>query len=348
MRKIFHLVSSNGLGHFKRTIEIWEELIQNLDVQVTIACEEWQFNRFLNHRNLYSLKRNANISFYFIDLSNTLGWGESKKLSFSHYKLSLLKIKELQFYKSADLVISDNLLGVIASDKKVLILGSFLWHDVLRNSSGGVIDEEIYNYESYLLKNSTSKFVSVKDVTMPTLQALNENQGLPWFCKDVYDRPAEVKDQYKVLFSAGLSGADTSALTELISEFKKDPKYSIYLSPALIANADLDDHNFVVFDFEESSFKSIDLMIARPGVGALTEAIKYQIPTLAIDNGDNSDMLFNAMRLQQLGYGWDGISRIPNLQELEQEYHSKLQALKTCRVNGFKDLEKIIKESLRI
>ena len=89
-------------------------------------------------------------------------------------------------------------------------------------------------------------------------------------------------------------------------------------------------------------------MIARPGVGAITEAIKYQIPMLAVDNGDNSEMLFNATRLQQLGYGWDGISRIPNRKELEQEYQSKLQALKTCKVNGFKDLEKIIKESLGI
>ena len=43
-----------------------------------------------------------------------------------------------------------------------------------------------------------------------------------------------------------------------------------------------------------------------------------------------------------------GISRIPNPQDLKLEYQTKLQALKTCKVNGFKKLEKIIKESLGI
>jgi hypothetical protein len=260
--------------------------------------------------------------------------------------LTCAEIKELKCFQDSDLVISDNLLGVISSNKKVIIIGSFLWHDVLKQSFGGYIDEQVFRYEASLLQNSNIKLVSVKDVTMPALEACKANIGLAWFCKDIYDRSSHKRDHYNVLFSAGLSGADTDALSVLISEFANSPNYSIYLSPALAEKTNIEKEYVEIFDFKEASFRSLDLMIARPGVGALTEAIKYQIPMLAIDKGDNSEMLFNALRLQQLGYGWDGISRIPCREELEQEYLSKLRALKNCKVNGFNDLRKIIKESL--
>lgn len=348
MKEVFHLVSGNGLGHFKRTIEIWEELIDNLAVNVTIVCEKWQHDKWSNNLGLINLNSHTRIRFHYLDLTKTLQWHESNCLTFEQYQSTWTKIKQLECFQNADLVISDNLIGVISSNKKVILIGSFLWHDVLRQSRVGNVDERIFQHEDSLLENSTAKFVSIKDITMPALQSCKENIRLAWFCKDVYDRPVQAREHYKILFSAGLSGADTEALTALISEFANISKYSIYLSPALAEKTNLEKGSFTIFDFKEASFRSVDLMIARPGVGAITETIKYQIPMLAVDNGNNSEMMYNAMRLQQLGYGWDGISRIPNLEELKQEYSSKLQALKGCKVNGFKDLEKIIKENLGI
>lgn len=347
-KKIFHLVCPNGMGHFKRTVEIWSELIDQMSVEVTIACEDWQCQKFKNHRGFEKLQNNPHVRFEFFDLNGTLRWSDLSNLQLNEYQATIERVKNHEQYEEADLIISDNLLGLISSAKEALILGSFLWHDVLKESSGGGINEQVYQHEASLLENSKAKLVSVKDVTMPALQSCEENIRLAWFCKDVYDRPVQARENYKVLFSAGLSGADTGALSALISEFAYSPKYSIYLSPALAQKTNLEEESFAIFDFEEASFRSLDLMIARPGVGALTEAIKYQIPMLAVDNGDNSEMLFNAIRLQQLGYGWDGISRIPNRKELERDYQSKLLALKTCKVDGFKDLEKIIKESLEI
>ena len=348
MKEVFHLVSGNGLGHFKRTIEIWEELIDNLAVNVTIVSEKWQHDKWSNNRSLIKSNNHTRIKFHYLDLTNTLQWHESHCLTFEQYQLTWEKIKALKCFRDADLVISDNLLGVIGSNKKVIIIGSFLWHDVLRQSIGANIDERVFQREDSLLKNSMTKIVSIKDITMPALQRRNENIGLDWFCSDVYDRPIKARKHYKILFSVGLSGAHTAALSALIGEFANSPKYSIYLSPALAEKTSMEGQSYAIFDFEEDSFKSLDLMVARPGVGALTEAIKYQIPMLAVDNGNNSEMLFNAMRLEQLGYGWDCISRIPTLKELEQDYQSKLQALKTCKVNGFKDLEKILKDSIGI
>lgn len=347
-KKIFHLVCPNGMGHFKRTVEIWSELIDQMSVELTIACEDWQCQKIKNHRGFEELQNHPDVCFEFFDLNGTLKWRDLSGLQLNEYQAPLERVKNHEQYKKADLIISDNLLGLISSAKEALIIGSFLWHDVLKESSGGGINEQVYQHEASLLEIAKVKLVSVKDVTMPALQSCKENIGLAWFCKDVYDRPVQTKEHYKILFSAGLSGADTGALSTLISEFANSPKYSIYLSPTLAEKTNLEEDSFAIFDFEEASFRNLDLMIARPGVGALTEAVKYQIPMLAVDNGDNSEMLFNAMRLQQLGYGWNGISRIPNRQELEHEYPLKLQALKTCKVNGFKDLEKIIKESLGI
>ena len=229
-----------------------------MSIELTIACEDWQCQKFKNYLGFEELQSHSRVRVEFLDLSGTLKWSDLSDRQLNEYQAPLERVRHHERYKEADLIISDNLLGLISSAKEVLILGSSLWHDVLKESSGGGINDQVYQHEASLLEDTKAKLVSVEEVTMPALQNCKQNIGLAWFCKDVYDRPVQARENYKVLFSAGLSGADTGALSALISEFANSSNYSIYLSPALAEKTNLEEVSFAIFDFEEASFRSLD------------------------------------------------------------------------------------------
>ena len=44
-------------------------------------------------------------------------------------------------------------------------------------------------------------------------------------------------------------------------------------------------------------------MIARAGIGAITDAVTYSVPILAVGENENPELVFNAQKVESLGFG---------------------------------------------
>lgn len=346
--KIFHLVCPNGLGHFKRTIEIWSRLIHNTNVKVTIGCEEWQYQCSSSLPALQFLDNSKKVSFQFIEMQGALRWMDNpSEYSIFQYQRSLKTITSLPVLRNADLVLSDNLAGIIGSHPNVILVGSFMWHDVLENSFKKG-PEAIISYEKELLEKHCTPCISVREITMPAVCNSTSNIGLNWFCDDVYDRPEVVaKEQWNVLFSTGLSGAENQRLKGLFDELMADNSFEVYGTPAFKKQFDLEDDSTILnFAFTDKAFKDIDLLVARPGIGSITEAIKFRIPIVAVDNGCNTEMIYNSARIEELGIGWNALDRNVSNHEIKALFNNALKNMKNRPVNGFDQFRKILNEHL--
>lgn len=334
-------------------MDIWYHLQRKIDAEVTIVCEKWQFNSFYSTRKHSLLKDSDNVSFDFMELREGLRWQrEPEKYSFIRYLDERQFIHKKIYECDPQLVICDNWVNIIGTHPNVLLLGSFLWVDVL-DSLASKSDEldAILNYEKQLLAKHRTPSISIKEMTMPGLAQQTENVGVSWLVSHPFDRlkssfPTQKK--FKVLISAGLSGSSALKLNNLLQHIHDVLEVEYYGGKTTRKKICLLNKKFEIkpFDFSDQRFKDIDLMIARPGVGALTEAIKYQIPIIAVDDGDNYEMNFNAQQVVALDIGWDTINGQVNIDEILRGYALKVISLKERPINGFEQILHIIQKQL--
>ncbi|MEN0003593.1 MAG: glycosyltransferase [Bacteroidota bacterium] len=351
-KKIFHLVCSNGLGHFKRTNELWFHLRNEIEAEVIIACEKWQFEHFRSHLKDELVSDSNSICFNFLELGGTLKWQERPtQYDWNAYKNRRIVLKNIISKLNLDLVISDNLTSVVDLHPNVLLIGSFLWHDVLEN-----IEEKpeglkaIISFEKELLRRICPTSVSIQEITMPALKKWTNNKGVSWFIKRTYHRPSKLinsKEKLNVLISTGLSDAGTAGVIDLLYHLNSQLNLRFFSGKATAKKVSKLDNLFIhPFHFSASEFKQIDLMIARPGIGIITEAIEFQIPIIAIDNGNNKEMNFNARQIAALGIGWDAINQSFDIGWFFHSYDSKIKQLKQRPTDGFIQIKEILQKRL--
>lgn len=331
------------MGHFKRAIEIWARLGERFPADVTIACEEWQWQMSRTNINLQRAEA-AGVKFLFPNMDGALRWyDDARNYSKEAYFRFLSHISQQLEFSEADVVISDNLAGILDKHPKVLLLGSFLWSDVLKTSVKKDLPEEILNHETDLLQAFRPRMISVKEVTMPAVAALTNNIGINWLCDSIFERPFK-KDEstYSIVFTTGLSGSLGTRILDLYQNFQANPSYSVSVTPAFCSSYQIEEADVKLFDFSSTAFEATDIMVARPGIGSITECIKYQIPVVAVDDGMNSEMAFNSLRVAELGIGWGqadlALVRAPS----SEEYNDLLLNLRKRPVNGFFQLEELL------
>lgn len=343
--QIFHLVCANGLGHFKRTTDIWKRLGPNTQSKVVIGCAAWQLERTSSWPAVQQINQMDHISFLPINMEGSIVWKEDySNYTRKDYSAFVTRISQLPEFKAADLVISDNHASFLEQYPNQILFGSFLWPDVLSSADKG-FPMDILEQERKLLKQNHPKMVSIGEATMPSVQTATQNHKVNWLCDTVYDRPEEEKQVTNILFSAGLSGASKNRLLDLLKSSLSQNDIKVFLTPALVKNIKLE-RGYEVFDFEPSSFQKIDLMVVRPGIGSITEAIQYQIPLACMDDGENSEMLFNAKRVEELGIGLNLINQGLSLNKLIDNYPYYLKNIKERPVNGFDQIQNILKDYL--
>lgn len=348
MKSIFHLVCPNGLGHFKRTTEIWARLISEIEANVSIACEEWQYQRSATTAAVHFLNSSDKANFEFMDMKGALKWKDDpSQYNFGEYEKTLDTISGQHSFKNADMVLSDNLAGVVGKHSNVILLGSFMWHDVLESSFDHP-PQGIARIEKRLLAEHQPICISVKEMTMPAVLSSTKNIGVNWFCDEPYDRHFnETGSSYNVLFSTGLSGVGNQRLEKLFFQLRDDEYFTIFGTPVFKERMALESDTSVGdFDFTDEAFKNIDLLIARPGIGSITEAIRFGIPIVAVDNGVNTEMLFNALRVEELGIGWNVINNDITIEEIKASYNRRLENIKNRPVNGFVQFREILNAHL--
>ncbi len=206
--KLLAIVCPNGLGHFRRTVAILERLLDiHGPIDIELACKEWQVERLLQTVEFSEVWLKS-VCYDFSITEDLVFWAESGSQlntpaltqwvdKFDHTKLSAF-----------DFVLSDNLTGVLELRPDAVLMGSFLWSDVLEpNFAGEPEVAKFIAHERNLLSRHRPPMLCVGPLATPgvldSTRAVRCN--FMFYSKfDPYTSPAKSEPPWKV---AVLSGA---------------------------------------------------------------------------------------------------------------------------------------------
>ncbi|MGB0431814.1 MAG: hypothetical protein ACPGLV_15170, partial [Bacteroidia bacterium] len=142
------------------------------------------------------------------------------------------------------------------------------------------------------------------------------------------------KSELNILVSIGLSGSNVARLTELIDHLRRSENIKLFLTPTLYN--DYKNEDVVQFEFSRSEFAILDYIVGRAGLGTITECIKYRIPFLAINDETNSELCWNAHRINELEIGrhlQNGVKDL-SINELFNNRDKYLEKIQKRPLNG--------------
>lgn len=301
-RRICVVVCQNGLGHFRRAMGVIDALLRTQPnrLRIDVLCEPWQLTMTSGWPVTARLRAAASVRFRSTDMAGSPRW-ESGGEDDTAYFAWIETLKTEAALRHADLVISDNLAGVLAIRADAVMMGSFLWHDVIRGR--GSAADRIAAWEESLLEAVGPPMLCVRDIAMPEVYRLTQAVPLPWFCEPDDHARRRRWPIRTVLVLGGATSAVTQPLGALASALHDHGDYVIsaparLLPPELRASARVS-----AFDFSEESFAACDLVVGRPGVGMLTECVQFGLPILCVSDEPNVEMRHNALRVEELGIG---------------------------------------------
>ena len=290
------VISPNGLGHAKRALGWLPYLLEAFPtLQLHLAMAEWQAERLAD---VMPSSKRVHLAFGYTE--GAVRWHRAAAAYVGQDLLAWRQhLATWEAFQTAEVVISDNLVEVLALRPDALLMGSFLWGPVLKAAHPEV--EAIRQYcaeEQRLLHTYRPTLLCVGDLVMPEAAAQTGAVKLPWMTTP-YPSPKAESGRPTVAF---LGGATPSIQASLQSEAEKIAAEGTWqvLVPERQWEAG---KGMGAFDFSAEAWHSLDAVVCRPGVGTLTDAVRYRVPILAIEEPENLEMLHNGRQVEALGLG---------------------------------------------
>lgn len=333
MTKLFYTVCPNGQGHIKRSVAIANELVrQQSAVQIT-----WFVNakaeQYIGEHASHELSA-ASIIFKFGNEGSISLLNANKSSFWSNYSAWKEQLFTLQAFNDADLVVSDNVAAPLEQRANTILTGSFLWSEILENTNH---NQKVIEHERKCLMEHKPNMLHQSGFGMPYLSEYTSPVASPWFTQKVERQEPASKN---VLITAGRSGADIEPFVQLIKELHEKGEHSFFVDEALFDA--LDDTSVKKFPFSTEAFSRLGCIVCRPGMGIITEAVKYEVPLLTFSGFDNPELIFNAAQIEKLGLGLSlkncetgtVISAMNNLRNTGENRDKILANLKNQQVGG--------------
>lgn len=188
----------------------------------------------------------------------------------------------------ADLVVSDNLVAVLRRRPDAMLMGSFLWHDVLtRAHPGSTAIRDLAALDDELLRAHRPPMICVDLFAMPAVRELTRAHAVDLMVDDASpsaSAPTASEDS-----SVGVLGGATGAADALLAE----------AALALAAR-----HRVLRGDDAMRALNggALAAALCRPGMGTITDCIAHRVPIVALAE-PNPELSWNAARLESLGLG---------------------------------------------
>jgi hypothetical protein len=304
-RTVLAAVCPNGLGHLRRTLTVLAALVRRTEIEkVVIVCDGEALRRTAW---LTGEPQLAAISKVVTDVMvpgvrwSPGGCGLSSSALFG-WEGRLAQVPELD---EADLVLSDNLVGVLALRPDAVLLGSFLWMPVLREAFAGQEPvAEFVQRDSALLARHRPRMIAVEDIVMPPIEAACRAVLVPWMTTR---RQLSAALPPPVPLLAVLPGSveqDLKFYAEVAATVATRGRWVVSAPDrlrALVPRAMR--HNIRTFRYTEDDFSGQSLVLARPGAGVLTECVQFGLPIVAVVEENNAEIRHLAQRAEELGFG---------------------------------------------
>lgn len=289
--QIAAFICENGLGHAKRTLSILNEISRLAPhLHFTIFCEDWQ---------LKAIGRRPEFSTFFqlpltiVSKVASLGviWDENPAI-YNDGRLLLWEdqLKKCEPLLTADLVLTDNLSGVLSVRPDAILLGSFLWSEILHSAFPSNREvQRFVKHEIELLESHHPTMISVEALAMPWVREKTRAELLPWMCKPHQSVRAPKNRIPKVGLFCGKTRPGQKIEYRILQILSPVNSYEIINSER--------------FGFTPSDFEGLDFAIVRPGAGILHDCIAHQLPIICISEPNNLEMAWNAKQIACRGLG---------------------------------------------
>lgn len=185
-----------------------------------------------------------------------------------------------------DLVVSDNLTGVLAARPDAVLMGSFLWSDALEAVATGPAVTAFVAQERALLAAHRPPMLATGDVVHPGVVARTAVVPLPWFDdrEDVGAGPAAGTGDAVVVLG-GRTGAADGPLGQVVTALARAGREVLTDPDALGGPARA----------------RVGLLVCRPGLGTVTAGVVGSVPMLLVREPGNPELEHTAAALVALG-----------------------------------------------
>jgi|688.fasta_scaffold90004_3 hypothetical protein len=281
------IVSANGFGHLRRQLEIASELLQrNTNLHINLALTESQYRRFFHWIREFG----SRVTTFPGLTENSPQWRTTAR-DFTDKNLSgwLSEFQRNNAFMESDNVLSDNLGEILACRPDAWLSGSFLWSDVLDcYSSENKSCCTFVIRERQLLSRFQPQMLANQFLLTPGVRSYTAAVLIGWIFRE--PETPKPRNRNNIL----MVGGGTKSLQDLISQLTLRLRRLGFIVTSDLAN----DEN--PFDFSEESWASVGLIVCRPGVGTLTESVKWRIPALMIPEETNSEISHIVKRMSSL------------------------------------------------
>lgn len=254
---------SNGYGHFRRVVDI-ASLLKN-DLDVTIYCTVEQFEKFDQPEDIV----------FVVSHRENINWkkaleGKTAKVIDDYFEWVEVYGDSSQEY---DIVVSDNMPGLLGYRQDFILLGSFFWKDVFLSAFG---ENRLTEFDQMLIDKYNPTVITNKYVETQSMRNYSNKLQFGFGCKS----------RRKVLSDIKYNLVNKSSL-KYIESYKN-----------FIENTSLefvDDFNYI----------DNTIMFARPGVGTITHCVENYLPLVALyDKNDSQEILELAQVVEDLNLGF--------------------------------------------
>ena len=333
LKTIGFFVCSNGFGHFKRSLRIAQEIIKINDlVYLELFCTK---NQIDNHQNWFLFKNlNQSNKINFVITSDNLKISYDSNISFSFDANFFESYKKK--IKNYDIVLSDNLSHILKIRHDTILIGSFLWSNALK-----ITDSNYYSFkksEISLLNKYKPNMIAVRGFAMTSVKEYTNPIYIDWPVLNAKTNTIK-KSLRNILVIGGGTNIINDKLSFILNKLLVNENFNIHTSKGLSAHKSNLKH-LNIFNFNENEFNKIDIIIARAGMGTLTDCVKYGIPILGISESDNFEIKYNCEMIEKYNYGLNISNNYKNILEIinninnSEIYTSFQKSLKKAKKNG--------------
>jgi hypothetical protein len=296
---ISFIVCSNGYGHLKRVLLVISELFrQNPGISINLFCGEPHLEFAKKEINFNS---SSSINYYSDVSGNEINWispGGITENRYDNWNKGIALNKVLQ---QSQLVISDNHVAPVKAFANAILMGSFLWHDVTVAQNQD--EENVIRKEKEILAAKRPEMICVGAVVMDAVKTQTRPVPMPWMSNKYAGRFSFIRER-SVLITGGGTELTNKLLSEIcVSLHELDSNVHIYVDHKIekILPADLE--RVSRFSFTDEAFSKLTLVVCRPGIGILTDCVRYGLPSVVINDGYNSEIRHNARCVSDMGIG---------------------------------------------
>ena len=239
---------------------------------------------------------------YHSDLSkNELDWISKDGVSLTKLVNWQDELSSHPILINSDLIISDNHITPVTIFENVKLMGSFIWDDVVNYNNIEV--EKIKEIEFLSLQKIRPEMYCLNNFAMPAVIEKTTSVQLPWFCEPFETK--DISDESAIL----ITGGGTALINEHLSKVALNLielgfQENIYLDSKLYELiGGVSDSRIRKFTFSNLDFFNLKAIVCRPGIGILTDCVKYGLPPIVINDGFNEEINHNATTVNKLELG---------------------------------------------